>query len=596
MKYGEQFERESVPGWSLHNIDYNSLKHHIKVHTTKDQATAIAIPGHQDVALSKFEDELFAELCRQHDRVDLFVRSKADEISRRLLHLSSQIRQLMLRCATRSRVSPKRQRKFSKYETELLHCGDDIQALKRFINAQVVAFRKILKKYRKWTGSSTLGSRFRDTILSHPKSFTKRDLAPQQAQYEDLLATLRAATPASVDGAATPAAEPATSNASPREERDNLPVIETHDGYFEPDAGQPQGYWNEYDYGSEAGDLNNPDGGYAIYIDPNQEPDFLGVATLVAFFTMPVKKLNGWMAARKNIRAGEQGPLLPTHTGTYGTVTSLPDVSYNTDTEDETVISPGRNRRSSYGYASSEDFPSGYEAHYASLPSINDQRMALYRERVLAWGTVASFTASLILLTIAAALILTGRHKLRLEVDAGVTIGVMTSLLFACAAIGMTLLRHATLGWLNRIAIWATFFAICILNGMLLVLVSPVFHYYLQAYPKNNSIVVLGPEASGELFNIGSTIQSTNTSQYINIGSESTSYKSLTFGKTASTAAWGLEGDTIITTTSSSYGRQLNFVACKLDNTYWQVYFQTGSATPTGTCSNYQSLHLPCLC
>ena len=32
------------------------------------------------------------------------------------------------------------------------------------------------------------------------------------------------------------------------------------------------------------------------------------------------------------------------------------------------------------------------------------------------------------------------------------------------------------------------------------------------------------------------------------------------------------------------------------DANYWQVYFQTGSAMPSGTCSNYQSLNLPCLC
>src|SRR3569833_600976 len=84
MKYGEIFESESVPEWSLHNIDYNALKHFIRVHTTKDQATAIAIPGHQDATLRRFEDELYAELCGQHDRVGLFVASNADEIDRRL--------------------------------------------------------------------------------------------------------------------------------------------------------------------------------------------------------------------------------------------------------------------------------------------------------------------------------------------------------------------------------------------------------------------------------------------------------------------------------------------------------------------------------
>jgi SPX domain protein involved in polyphosphate accumulation len=66
------------------NIDYNELKTLIKLHTSKDQAQAIAIPGQVDTALAKFEQAFFTELSDQHDRVDLFVNSKADEISRRL--------------------------------------------------------------------------------------------------------------------------------------------------------------------------------------------------------------------------------------------------------------------------------------------------------------------------------------------------------------------------------------------------------------------------------------------------------------------------------------------------------------------------------
>lgn len=42
----------------------------------------------------------------------------------------------------------KRQRRLVKYQQELLHCGDDIQALTRFTTAQTEAFRKILKKYK----------------------------------------------------------------------------------------------------------------------------------------------------------------------------------------------------------------------------------------------------------------------------------------------------------------------------------------------------------------------------------------------------------------------------------------------------------------
>ncbi len=84
MKFGQQLESESVPEWSLHNIDYNTLKEYIKVHTTRDQATAITIPGQTDTALQRFENDFYEELCRQHDRVGLFVATKADEISRRL--------------------------------------------------------------------------------------------------------------------------------------------------------------------------------------------------------------------------------------------------------------------------------------------------------------------------------------------------------------------------------------------------------------------------------------------------------------------------------------------------------------------------------
>ncbi|KAH9907830.1 hypothetical protein F4778DRAFT_777207 [Xylariomycetidae sp. FL2044] len=109
-----------------------------------------------------------------------------------------------------------------------------------------------------------------------------------------------------------------------------------------------------------------------------------------------------------------------------------------------------------------------------------------------------------------------------------------------------------------------------------------------------------GPEASSEYFEIAGTIQSTNSSSYLNIAAtdgETTSYKTLALAEAGDTDAWALEGDTIITTTGSAYGRQLNFLVCQLAGEYWQVYLQTGADTPAGkTCSNFQTLHLPCLC
>lgn len=474
MKYGEKFERESAPQWSLHNIDYNSLKHHIKVNTTKDQAMAIAIPGQQDSPLRRFEDGFYDELCRQHDRVDLFVSSKTDEIARRLQHLSNQIQRLLIRCAGSGReghMSLKRQRRFVKYENELLQCGDEIQSLQRFVGAQVVAFRKILKKYRKWTGSSTLGSRFRGAVLSHPKSFTKRDFSQLQTQCDNLLAVLRAALPAESRGTASPADSIST---IPSLRDAPLPS----DTVAQPATQQQLGYWNEYDHGSEAGDADPyRDSGYAIYIHPDEDTGFPGLATLTALIKTPIDTMNKWMSnGRRGVGDEEQGPLLQGGGTTYGSVNSgyfthPPGVSMSdTEVEDDTQPSLA-SRRTSNGYASSEEFPLGYKTYYAAVPSIREQHLIRYREWLLFWGTWACFAASFALMGIAALLIKTGRHRMRLEVDAGVTLGIMASLGSACAGLGMTLARQDQLGWVNVLSVWATFVAACILNGILLVLV-----------------------------------------------------------------------------------------------------------------------------
>lgn len=68
----------------------------------------------------------------------------------------------------------------------------------------------------------------------------------------------------------------------------------------------------------------------------------------------------------------------------------------------------------------------------------------------------------------------------------------------------------------------------------------------------------MGPESSSEYFNLGSTIQSLNSSLYLNIGNkvDGKSYLPLSFGATSNTTAWALEGDTVITSTGSTYGRR----------------------------------------
>ena len=105
------------------NVDYNELKNLIKVYTTEDQGQAIAIPGHVDAALAKFEDQFFTELSNQHDRVDLFVWSKADEVRRRLESYQRDFLRLRARCdystGNGKPMSRKRREKLARYDFQI---------------------------------------------------------------------------------------------------------------------------------------------------------------------------------------------------------------------------------------------------------------------------------------------------------------------------------------------------------------------------------------------------------------------------------------------------------------------------------------------
>lgn len=91
---------------------------------------------------------------------------------------------------------------------------------------------------------------------------------------------------------------------------------------------------------------------------------------------------------------------------------------------------------------------------------------------------------------------------------------------------------------------------------------DPIYHLYLQASASSPSTPVLGPESSAADFTIGGTIQSRSTSLYLNVQNATTSYKPLRWESAATTTAWGLEGDTIITVQGSSYGRR-ELCGCK---------------------------------
>ena len=144
--------------------------------------------------MAEFEEELFVELVDQHQRIDLFVRSKSGEIERRLSHLHKQVLHLAreTEVARRKRISVRRLERFAKIENEVLNVGEEVQSLVQFVGAQKQAFRKLLKKYKKWTGSSQLETRLTEAVLSKPKNFSQKDFGPLLEQWAAVLAAVRA--------------------------------------------------------------------------------------------------------------------------------------------------------------------------------------------------------------------------------------------------------------------------------------------------------------------------------------------------------------------------------------------------------------------
>jgi hypothetical protein len=316
-------------------------------------------------------------------------------------------------------------------------CGEDIRSLQKFVAAQRMAFHKILKKYRKWTGSRALSERFNSEVLGSPKSFVRYDFEPITSQYQNLSSKLRAFTP-DTSGRLTP-----TSSRHPS--RRPSAQLAT--------AQAPQQYWNEYDDGSEAGDE-----AYTVLINPDEEsfPGAKFVEFVVSSVKKPVDSIRTLFTPRGSHSTNERRPLLanqnqpPSYLGGAASI-------LDTDADDD---------------ASSSDFPSGYAAHYASFPSVSDQKHSRNKEQLLFHSMLGCFCASVLLLLIACLLVATGKRKLRVEVDAGVLVGVIASLFFATVGYAAMLNRGETLSWTHRGLVGITFTIVCIANGMVLVLVA----------------------------------------------------------------------------------------------------------------------------
>ena len=167
MKFGDTLYKRSVPQWAAYNVNYNELKRLIKERTSSGTAVPVTIPTAGISRWHDLENELFKVLSAEHDNVALFLRSKQGEIERRLSHLEKQVSSAKRAVDSGALDRPILQaRKYQKLVKDAESIGDEVEKLSRFASVQKTAFRKILKKYRKWTGSTALQQRLEVEVFS----------------------------------------------------------------------------------------------------------------------------------------------------------------------------------------------------------------------------------------------------------------------------------------------------------------------------------------------------------------------------------------------------------------------------------------------
>ncbi|KAF2004945.1 hypothetical protein P154DRAFT_425413 [Amniculicola lignicola CBS 123094] len=195
MKYGDTLRQRSIPEWGHYNIDYDYLKDLIKHQTTPGAGKALSIPGQGETTERAFLDTFFKVLKGQHERINLFIKSKTGEIAHRLEHAGKKLQQLDAQRASRgagAALSARTVEKYARLDADVIKAGEEIRSLSRFRTVQRTGFVKILKKYRRWTRDAELEQRFKEDVSSDPDSFFELDLGYLLDQYIDVLGALRA--------------------------------------------------------------------------------------------------------------------------------------------------------------------------------------------------------------------------------------------------------------------------------------------------------------------------------------------------------------------------------------------------------------------
>ena len=277
----------------------------------------------------------------------------------------------------------------------------------RSVQAQSIGFRKILKKYKKWTGSSTLTPRT-DEFLKSPKSFLQMDFEPLYKQYNSLTAYIREHSPV-ISETSTPTTRSRGSRTTLSRSPSSRGRVEQIKKKVEQ---RSQGYWNEYDNPS---DEETHADRYVVYVSPEayDGEEWPGQAAWT--------KAIGWVGQKTGkpitrirkfidpnyVKPGpqtERSSLLGNDSNEESRFGNPPRrLDSNTDLESN--ANGGDNSPSEDGRPDPVDdlfnpshYPPGYATHYATFPSVADQaqRHAFngHRDLLLSNASIGCFLAA----------------------------------------------------------------------------------------------------------------------------------------------------------------------------------------------------------
>lgn len=193
-----------MPEWRAHNLDYNEIKHLIKVVTSRSGSSLGAGSG-DDVASAderalQNQKKVVKAMDEEFESISLFVQLKSGEIERRLADCNRLVQQLAkIQKGPSSNGNAQMSKQFQQMVYRLHQAAGalarDTQNLSRFVAAQHIGFRKLIKKFRKWTPkpedqSEDPMSQFQ-VKLESPTSFVNCDFASKFLELSLLYDALR---------------------------------------------------------------------------------------------------------------------------------------------------------------------------------------------------------------------------------------------------------------------------------------------------------------------------------------------------------------------------------------------------------------------